>query len=86
MARSVVAIAAVLLFAGVDASACAVCTGSSDSPLAQGMTWGILTLLVVVVAVLGGIATFFAYLARRASMVSPEASISPVPNTPKNYA
>ena len=34
--------------------ACAACYGKSDSPLAQGMNWGIFTLLgVVTVPVLG---------------------------------
>jgi len=47
--------------------ACAACYGQSDSPLAQGMNWGILSLLAVVVTVLGGVAAFFVYLARRSS-------------------
>jgi hypothetical protein len=40
---------AALLFAAAaspSALACATCYGASDSPLAQGMNWGILTLLV----------------------------------------
>jgi hypothetical protein len=61
-----------------DAAACAVCTGTSDSPLAQGMNWGILTLLVVVVGVLFGIAAFFTYLARRAAAIAPEPTLSNV--------
>jgi hypothetical protein len=52
------------------ATACAVCYGASDSPLAKGMNWGILTLLFVVVFVLSGIAAFGVYLARRAASVS----------------
>ena len=47
--------------------ACAVCYGKSDSDLARGMNWGILSLLAVVVFVLGGIASFFVYLAKRAA-------------------
>ncbi len=47
--------------------ACAACYGKSDSALAQGMNWGILSLLAVVVFVLGGIASFFVYLAKRAA-------------------
>lgn len=50
--------------------ACAACYGQSDSPLAAGMNWGIFSLLGVVVAVLGGIAGFFVYLARKAAAVS----------------
>ena len=58
------------------AFACAVCGGASDSNLAQGMNWGIFSLLVVVVAVLGGISTFFIFLARRAAAVSAETTLS----------
>jgi len=47
--------------------ACAACYGQSDSPMAQGMNWGIFSLLAVVVFVLSGVAGFFVYLARRAS-------------------
>ena len=45
--------------------ACAACYGQSDSPMANGMNWGIFSLLVVVVGVLGSIAAFFVFLARR---------------------
>ena len=50
--------------------ACAACFGASDSKLAIGMNWGIFSLLVVVLGVLGTIATFFIYLAKRAAMFS----------------
>ena len=50
--------------------ACAACYGQSDSPMAQGMNWGIMSLLVVVAVVLGGVATFFVYLARRAAVAA----------------
>ena len=33
--------------------ACAACYGKSDSPLAQGMNWGIFTLLGILAPVLG---------------------------------
>ena len=45
--------------------ACAACYGQSDSPLAQGMNWGIFTLMGVIVTVLATIATFFVYLLRK---------------------
>ena len=45
--------------------ACATCYGQSDSKLAEGMNWGILTLMVVVYGVLMGIAGFFAYIIYR---------------------
>jgi hypothetical protein len=47
--------------------ACAACYGQSDSPLASGVTWGILSLLVVVMAVLGSIVSFFVYINRRSA-------------------
>ena len=51
--------------------ACAACYGQSDSPMAQGMNWGIFSLLAVVLSVLGGIGGFFIFLARKsASMAS----------------
>ena len=47
------------------ALACSACYGASDSPLAKGMNWGILSLLGIVVCVLGTFATFFVYLAKK---------------------
>jgi hypothetical protein len=47
--------------------ACAACYGQSDSPLAEGMNWGIFTLLGVVAGVLGGIALFFVHIGRRSA-------------------
>lgn len=59
--------AAVLALAFCPASlwACTACYGQSDSPLAEGMNWGILTLLGVVLCVLTGITSFFVYIAKR---------------------
>jgi len=50
--------------------ACAACYGQSNSAMARGMNWGIFSLLAVVVTVLGGISTFFVYLARRSAAIS----------------
>jgi hypothetical protein len=50
--------------------ACAACYGQSDSPMAQGMNWGIFSLLAVVVVVLGGVAAFFVFLARRSAALA----------------
>ena len=50
--------------------ACAACYGQSDSPLAQGMNWGIFSLLGVVVFVLGSVAAFFVYLVRKEATIS----------------
>lgn len=57
------------------AQACAACFGKSDSRLAEGMNMGIFSLLAVVVCVLGGIASFFVYLAKR----SASGAASPLP-------
>jgi hypothetical protein len=59
--------------------ACATCFGKSDSDLAKAMNWGILSLLAVVIFVLGGIATFFIYLAKRAAMTA--GAETPLPET-----
>ena len=45
-------------------SACATCSGQSDSPLASGMNWGIFTLLGVVLTVLTCFALFFVHVVR----------------------
>jgi heme/copper-type cytochrome/quinol oxidase subunit 2 len=64
-------------------SACAACFGQSNDKMADGMNWGIFTLLVVVVGVLGGVATFFVCLARKAGTVTANeiAESWPAPNT-----
>ena len=54
------------LFAPQPLLACAACYGQSDSPMSAGMNWGILSLLGMIVFVLGGVAGFFVFLARRA--------------------
>ncbi|MGB7748816.1 MAG: hypothetical protein WBN75_16190 [Verrucomicrobiia bacterium] len=45
--------------------ACAACTGRTDSPLAVGMNWGIVTLLGFVLSVLICVVVFFVHVARR---------------------
>ena len=47
--------------------ACAACYGASDSPMAEGMNAGILTLLGVVICVLASVASFFVFIARKSS-------------------
>ena len=54
--------------------ACAACYGKSDSALAQGMNWGIFTLMGVVLTVLTCIALFFAHIVRKE-----EAAANPPP-------
>ena len=60
--------------------ACAACFGQSDSPMASGMNWGIFSLLGMILLVLGGVAGFFVFLARRAAALaaSSPAAASPV--------
>jgi hypothetical protein len=61
--------------------ACAACYGQSDSPLASGVTWGILSLLVVVMTVLGSIVSFFVYVNRRSAAAASQ-NQSPITNHP----
>ena len=49
------------------AHACATCFGAADSPLTKGLNWGIGSLLVVILMVLGGVASFFVFLMRRSA-------------------
>jgi hypothetical protein len=50
-----------------NAAACAVCQGEAGSPMVDGLAWGVIALLGVVLLVLGGFAAFFIFLARRAA-------------------
>src|SRR5438270_11327575 len=47
--------------------ACAACYGQSDSPLAAGMNWAIMSLLGVIGLVLCGVTTFFVYLVKKST-------------------
>lgn len=60
--------------------ACAACYGQSDSPLASGVTWGILSLFAVVMSVLGSIVTFFVYLNKKSAALA--ASKTPITTYP----
>lgn len=64
-------VAALFAFvANQSASACAACYGASDSPLAQGMNWGIMVLLGFIFSVLVGVTGFFIYIIRRANALA----------------
>ena len=66
--KSLRKILAAIVFAALAPSplfACAACYGKSDSALAQGMTWGIITLLGVVLTVLTCILVFFVHIIRK---------------------
>lgn len=54
--------------------ACAACYGKSDSALAQGMNWGIFTLMGVILTVLTCITLFFVHIVRKE-----EAATNPPP-------
>ena len=45
--------------------ACAVCFGEPDSPMTKGLRWGIASLVLILVPVLGGVGGFFIFLCRR---------------------
>jgi hypothetical protein len=70
--KALLAAAALTLLHPPSLWACAACYGQSDSPLAAGMNWGILSLLGTIGLVLGGVASFFVYLARKAAASSPQ--------------
>jgi hypothetical protein len=78
-------IAAILASLAVPTSvrACAACYGQSDSPLASGVTWGILSLLVVIMTVLGSIVSFFVYINKRSAAAA--VSQSPITNYPPQF-
>lgn len=63
--------------------ACAACYGASDSPMAQGMNWGIFSLMGVVAVVLGSIATFFVFIGKRSAAAAnpPEADSARTPDS-----
>jgi hypothetical protein len=42
--------------------------------MASGMNWGIMSLLGVIVLVLGAVASFFIYLAKRSAKLAPATS------------
>jgi hypothetical protein len=64
-----------------EATACSVCFGNPDSDLTRGMNMGVLALLVILLAVLGSVAAFMVFLARRASthpLPTAQAALRPV--------
>jgi hypothetical protein len=62
--------------------ACAACYGKSDSPLANGMNWGIFTLLGVVLTVLSCFALFFVHVMRGELKPPADHPEKPVPKNP----
>ena len=58
--------------------ACAVCGGDPEAPMSQGMSMGILTLLIIIGGVLIGFSTFFLFLRYRAKSFSRPAAHWPL--------
>ena len=70
----------VFLFFPAQLFACPACgstNGQIDSPMADGMNWGIFTLLAVIGTVLGTLLTFFIHLIRKSEAVAAAEKISP---------
>jgi hypothetical protein len=67
------------------AFACAACYGQSDSPMARGMTWGILALLAVVLSVLGCVTGFFVYIGRRSNVEKASAPDTQLATDPQQH-
>jgi hypothetical protein len=65
--------------------ACAACFGKSDSNMARSLNAGIFSLMAVIVTVLGGAASFFVFLSRKAASTAkaPEQS-DPPPAQPQS--
>ncbi|HEY2150004.1 MAG TPA: hypothetical protein VGH34_04305 [Vicinamibacterales bacterium] len=74
--RKIFGILMLLLAVPRAALACPVCFGDSNSPLAIATNMGIIAMLVVVAGVLGGFASFFIYLMRRAKRVAAQEGIA----------
>ena len=65
------------LLAPSPAFACATCYGANiDSPMADGMNWGIFTLLGVVGTVLASFLTFLVYIIRKSEALNAAAEAS----------
>jgi len=68
------------LFVPAKTFACAACYGGNiDSPMADGMNWGIFALLGVIVPVLVTFLAFFIYLIRKSEALAKAAEKIPAP-------
>lgn len=77
---------ALMLAAPRAALACPVCFGQNDSPMAAAANMAIILMLVIVVGVLAGFASFIIYLMRRARMVADEAGPAASPEIDRGEA
>lgn len=69
---------ALALLAPAKTFACATCYGQVDSPMTDGMNWGIGTLLGILVPVLATFLFFFVHLIRKSEALAAAAQ----PNSP----
>ena len=68
---------ALVMLAPSPVFACATCYGANiDSPMADGMNWGIFTLLGVVGTVLASFLTFLIYIIRKSEALNAAAEAS----------
>jgi hypothetical protein len=82
--RSAILPALLLLASHSAVWACSACYGKSDSNMARSLNASIFTLMGVVVTVLGGAASFFVFLAKKAAALAqaePSADSSSQPGT-----
>lgn len=63
--KKIIVLLALAALAPAKTFACAACYGRSDSAMAVGMNWGILTLGVFIATVLGAFGTFLVYAIRK---------------------
>ena len=77
-------ISAAVFFAPKAAVACSACFGKSDSKLAEGMNWGIMSLLVVVGFVLSGFLAFGIYLVKRSAAMTQNSVSASLSETTQN--
>ena len=59
-----------ILFLSPRLLGCATCFGQSDSELAKGMNWGIISMIFVVYLVIFSIIGFFVFIVRRSALAS----------------
>jgi hypothetical protein len=74
MRLSVLAVVLAVVGHPAGARACSACYGDPDSPTSHGLTLAILALATVVMAVLGGVATFFVQASRKAELLEATAA------------
>lgn len=71
---------ALLLFAPRLAFACPVCFGENDSPLASGINYGIVAMLVIILGLWIAFASFFLHLRRRARQTEAASAFGSAPD------